>query len=175
MPIDGYVQKNLQGCGRPTRLKSGEYQMKCKLYYNGVNVAAETMESDGVTTFLLGNDICCGGTRTLESLVIYPPPYNNDLQIPEEVPSQAISCTGGASEGGRYYKYSKEGKEPYFIHEDYTGGTAGQDVTVTLFRDPSMLPNPNNPDFSEKFCTDSSAYFDYLEKKVNEIEDSWRR
>ena len=168
LEIDGFVQKNLQGCGRPTRLKSGEYQMKCKLYYNGVNVAAETMESDGATTFLLGNDICCGGTRTLETFDIHPPAYNNDFQIPDELQKNIkyISCTGGASDGEMYYKYSKAGKEPYFIHEQHTGGTAGQDVNVKLFRDSSRLPNPSNLDFSEKFCTDPSAYFDYLEKKI---------
>ena len=145
MPIDGYVQKNLQGCGRPTMLKSGpfNYEMKCELYQNGENINPVSMESDGKAILQFESSICCGGMRTLESLNIEPPSRITYLgttmsPIPEELDKyiKAISCEPYSM----VYKFSQSGKEPYYISVNSEEGTAGPGTTIYLFRDPSKLP-----------------------------------
>lgn len=147
MPIDDYVQKNLQGCGRPTMLKSGRfnYEMKCELYQNGENINPVSMESDGKAILQFESSICCGGVRTLESLDIAPQSRMTYLgttmsAIPDELDKyiKSISC-----EPYHFvYKYSQSGKEPYYISVDSEEGTAGPGTTIFLYRTPPQFDTP---------------------------------
>jgi hypothetical protein len=190
--IDDYLNKNFKDCGRPAIYKFNttidstligtisheahygrnfNYELSCDLYHKGKNIANVNAESDGKTRFLFESSICCGGTRTLERVLIHPPAYNSSLYIPEEIFKKLkyLTCTGGASDGEDYYQYLIPGKEAYYIHDRHTSGTAGQDIQITLFRDASGLPDSNNHDYSKKWCTDKDAYWEYLDKKVNQM------
>lgn len=134
---------------------SGGLSIKCEVYIGGLPIAVENAMRDktmDINTFSFVDAYA----HSVNAISLRTRSFQNRITIPSVISkfSKLIACEGSASYGSNIYEIHYPNTERFYAAHTWSGGSAGTNYELYLFRDTSYLQGFEN--YSKNDCYDSS-------------------